>query len=174
VVETLGSFGTTVTGSLVKCASDERHDTDVRCDEPMCCVNVIVNGNVVSIGFYLLPTYGTEHRKDLLSTQMSTRIQRDRHAPEVLVPCLPHHAPSVCGSCSLACALAMAPPSRLRLLLRPGPPVDAARDCGSSLQSIAINVIELPGPPVDCDCGSYAAASAPQTCEPAVPRAVRG
>ena len=51
------------------------------CDEPMCCVNVIVNGNVVSIGF-LSTTYGTEHRKDLLSTQMSTAIQR--HAPEVL------------------------------------------------------------------------------------------
>ena len=94
MVETLGSFGTTVTGSLVKSASD----MTPMCDEPVCCVNVIVNGNVVSIGFYYVLT-----QKD--PTQMFTAIAK-------YSPCSPHHAPSVCGSCphfSLACALAMAP-----------------------------------------------------------------
>ena len=138
VVETLGSFGTTVTGSLVKSASD----MTPMCDEPVCCVNVIVNGNVVSIGFSYLT------QKD--PTQMCTAIAR--HSPSTPLAHLTMPPQSaVLAHTSHLRAPWLWRPSRLRLLLRPGPPVDAARDYGS-----------------------YAAASAPQTCEPAVLRAVRG
>ena len=129
-------FGTTVTGSLVKSASDMT---------PMCCVSECHCQweRPLSIGFYYVVT-----QKD--PTQMFTAIAR--HSPSTPLAHLTMPPQSaVLAHTSHLRAPWLWRPSRLRLLLRPGPPVDAARDYGS-----------------------YAAASAPQTCEPAVPRAVRG
>ena len=154
-------FGTTVTGSLVKSASDMT---------PMCCVSECHCQweRPLSIGFYYVVT-----QKD--PTQMFTAIARHSPSTPLAHLTMPPQSAVLAQTGLLTC-------------VRPGHGAHRALSCccgldlpltplaiaDRTLQSIAINVIELAGPPVDCDCGSYAAASAPQTCEPAVPRAVRG